>query len=167
MRPVPGFDGYFATDDGQIVSTRGGAARRLKSSISSIRYRSLKARGPAGKFVTHYIHRLVAMAYHGLPVAGQQVRHLDGNSMNNSPENLAWGNSFDNAADMKRHGRTRAGVKNPNVRLTPAQVIEIRKISATGLSCKKIGKAYGVSPMTVNRIARRVLWKNIAEGGAA
>ena len=33
-----------------------------------------------------------------------EVRHLDGNSRNDSAENLAWGTRLENMRDMRRHG---------------------------------------------------------------
>ncbi len=43
------------------------------------------------------------------PSLKHQIRHLDGNKMNNSYLNLAWGTAKDNADDRERHGRTVRG----------------------------------------------------------
>jgi hypothetical protein len=53
---------------------------------------------------THYVHRLVAAAFHGAPQLGQQTRHLDGDPLNNHADNLAWGTPLENADDTRRHG---------------------------------------------------------------
>lgn len=50
------------------------------------------------------LHRLVADAWHGPKPAGLQVRHLDGDKLNNTPGNLAYGTARDNWDDAARHG---------------------------------------------------------------
>jgi hypothetical protein len=50
------------------------------------------------------IHRLVARAFHGEPEPGQEVRHLDGNQLNSSADNLCWGTKSENNLDKLRHG---------------------------------------------------------------
>lgn len=55
------------------------------------------------KTKTFSVHRLVTAAFHG-PSNGLHVRHLDGNKLNNTPENLRWGTPQENADDKVRHG---------------------------------------------------------------
>lgn len=46
---------------------------------------------------------------HGLaPVENAETRHLDGDKVNNKPENLAWGTAKENALDRERHKAERA-----------------------------------------------------------
>lgn len=58
-----------------------------------------------GKPKSHRVHRLVAVAFLGQPPEpGMDVRHLDGNELNNRVENLAWGTRSENMQDRTRHG---------------------------------------------------------------
>lgn len=51
------------------------------------------------------VHRIVCATWHGAPpFEAAQVRHLDGNPVNNQAHNLAWGTAAENAADRLRHG---------------------------------------------------------------
>lgn len=52
-------------------------------------------------------HRLVALAFIGEPAEGQEVRHLDGDSLNNCLTNLAWGTHSENIRDTIAAGRYR------------------------------------------------------------
>jgi hypothetical protein len=54
---------------------------------------------------TYGVHRLICRAFHGEPATPDlQTRHLDGDGLNNTVENLAWGTAKENAQDAIRHG---------------------------------------------------------------
>lgn len=59
----------------------------------------------------HEVHTLVARAFLGPYPDGQEVRHLDGDSMNPRVENLAFGTHVENMQDMVRHGRSQTRAK--------------------------------------------------------
>lgn len=118
------------------------------------------------------VHRLVLTTFN--PVArmdGLHARHLDGNKLNNSLENLAWGTPADNIADQFRHGTffkgpARAeltrGSKAPTAKLTDAEVVEIRKIlGANILTQRRIAALYGVDPSTIKVIAQGKTWTHL------
>ena len=106
IRPIPGCDGYFASDEGRIFSTRTGVRRELAAAWHKgylhvfVRYgtgRQSKRREP--------IHKLVLLAFAGSkPSTAHECRHLDGNAANNTPGNLAWGTRAQNVADAIQHG---------------------------------------------------------------
>jgi hypothetical protein len=105
-RPITGYENtYEVSDDGQIKSlprprTRGGVLK-LKTNKQGYRAVSLVAGGVQS---THEVHRLVASAFLGPRPNGQQVRHLDGDKLNCTVENLAYGTRSDNLMDSLRHG---------------------------------------------------------------
>ncbi|BCK58409.1 hypothetical protein NWFMUON74_61810 [Nocardia wallacei] len=47
---------------------------------------------------------MVADAFHGVRPPGKVVRHLNGNSHDDRPENLAYGTDAENSADSLKHG---------------------------------------------------------------
>lgn len=111
-RPVSGYEGAYE------VSSEG-RARSLDrvSSGKSLRGRVLKP-GPGssglyllvnlcrnGKPRTASIHRLVNEAFNGPAPEGRNVtRHLNGDSRDNRPVNLAWGTVAENIRDTRDHG---------------------------------------------------------------
>lgn len=58
--------------------------------------------------IKRYVHELVLEAFDKpRPEPHYQVRHLDGNPLNNRLTNLAWGTPLENAQDRIRHGRSK------------------------------------------------------------
>lgn len=62
------------------------------------------------------LHRLVADAWHGPKPAGLQVRHLDGDKLNSTPGNLAYGTARDNWDDAVSHGARERKLSADDVR---------------------------------------------------
>jgi len=71
------------------------------------------------------IYQLMAKTFlEERPSKDHLVRHLDGNSINDSIENLAWGTHADNMEDLKKHNEDRATL---NDELKLAITIDIRR----------------------------------------
>lgn len=114
-RAIPGWEGFYeASSDGQIRSMdrsapgRPGVTMHWKSRILS---QSLTRDGYPqvwlcrnNKRTTSRVSRLVATTFHGPCPEGMECRHLDGNKLNNTPENLAWGTRSENTYDRIAHG---------------------------------------------------------------
>lgn len=108
--PAVAWEGLYEVSDlGRVRSltrwtpagTRKG--RLLKTNISPSGYPQLGFRRD-GKSRTQAVHRLVAAAFLGPRPEGQEVRHLDGNKINNRLDNLAYGTPSENSLDSIRHG---------------------------------------------------------------
>lgn len=108
-RPVVGYEGlYEVSSIGRVRSVdrvvpdgrhfRG--AMRACPIQHGRRSVKLSRRGPK-KF---HVHVLVAEAFHGPRPLGCEVRHLDGDSLNNCADNLRWGTKSENTMDQIRHG---------------------------------------------------------------
>jgi hypothetical protein len=114
-----------------------------------------------GKVVRRSVHTLVLSAFVGLRTKEQQCRHLDGNSLNNRVENLAWGTAAENRADITRHGRTAAGERNGRATLAQEDVLAIRVMSGRGMSTYQLSQWFNVHPSTIQRIALNILWPKL------
>lgn len=55
--------------------------------------------------VSVYVHHSVAEAFLGPRPNGMQIRHLDGDKLNNRVGNLRYGTPSENVRDVLRHGR--------------------------------------------------------------
>ena len=104
--------GYEITKDGRVFSNtnwRGMGRRELVQQKNHDGYPSVRV--TLGKKRVHYsVHTLVALVHISpRPSVNHEVRHLDGNKMNSSVDNLAWGTQKENADDRERHGRTSRG----------------------------------------------------------
>ena len=137
MRPIPGCEGFYATRDGKILSFRTATIREISARP---RKGYLHVNVPYGtdraSRRNEPVHKLVLMAWHGpKPFPEAQCRHLNGNSLDNRPENLVWGTCKENAADKVRH-RTATwlltGERSNSAKLSNVAVAEIRRRGALG-----------------------------------
>ena len=94
VKPIPGFPGYYAGDDGRIYSKRN--FNRHQPVSDELKPLKLHNNGGnyagvtlciASKRKYRKVHRLVFEAFHG-SCEGTQVHHIDGNPSNNKPDNL-------------------------------------------------------------------------------
>ena len=106
VRPIPGWPSYYAASCGRVLSTRRGArflAPRAHHRTGHLRVRLYDGRGG---FADAYVHRLIALAWHGPPSGDDdRVLHADDDPANNRPDNLSWGTYDDNQADRMRNRR--------------------------------------------------------------
>lgn len=158
--------GYTPQADGTVIGPRG----RVRKAHP--RGRPVRG-GPAayldilisidGKYRHFPVHQLVCEAFHGpKPFPGAQVRHRDGNSLNNAASNLTWGTSAENHADKRDHGTLPVGERHGRAKLTEQQVREIReRYAAGGVSQRELAAEYGVGRLAVSRVVRRTVWTHI------
>jgi hypothetical protein len=106
-RPIPGFPNYEVSNLGRVLSRhlwRGDRGPRvLRPQLDGAGYPSFSLHGD-GERRTVAAHRLVAWTFLGSRPDGQEIRHLDGNCLNNSLDNLAYGTPSQNKQDAVRHG---------------------------------------------------------------
>ena len=106
-KQIEGYDFYMVSDQGQVKSLRYGKERILKP------FRLGNYLGVwLGAGHKHYIHHLVAKAFH-TPIEGFEIDHINRQKHDNRATNLRWVSSSDNHknACVKGHYRTINGVK--------------------------------------------------------
>ena len=174
---IPGFLGYRVGDDGSVWSCRrtgGGAPMVIGGSRGDrigTRWRLLKPirRGrnkgyvqvtirSNGLAVIRLVHQLVLEIFVGPPPSGMMCCHRDGNGRNNALTNLRWGTSLSNAKETIAHGRTNKGCKNPHVKLTTAQVIELRMRVRSGERIDRLAKEFSITRGTVGSVVYGRSW---------
>lgn len=162
---IPGYDGYEADADGRIWSAvtnwRGYGRRRLSEEQAPDGYLRVRLYR-YGRRIRKQVHRLVALAYRGLPsLPESEVRHLNGIRTDNRPSNLVWGAAKLNAADRDIHGMTAIGSRNGQARLHEAFIEPIRRSLAAGNSQRRVAASYGVSQRTIGNIAQGKAWSHV------
>jgi hypothetical protein len=111
--PVPDYEGLYEVSDSGLVrsiarrTTRGGV--RAASLWGKRRAYLRVTLSKDGHIRTAAVHSLVAAAFLGPRPADMEVRHIDGDSLNNRLSNLAYGTHAENGLDRRRHGTARAG----------------------------------------------------------
>lgn len=155
-RDIPGYEGrYQASNLGRIrsldrrVPCARGATRLMRGRIlkpaGSKYHQHLTVVLGHGRSASH-VHQLVALAFLGPRPTGQEVRHLDGNPLNNCVDNLAYGTRTENIIDVMRIGGSWRGS------VTIDQVREIREKLESGQTAASIARELNVSPGSVYKI---------------
>ncbi|NTV51304.1 MAG: hypothetical protein HGA69_00510 [Desulfobulbaceae bacterium] len=141
-------DGVVKNASGKIIATRVDKGGYLRFS----------------KTIHVKIYRAVIKAF-CKEEPNQCVRHLDGDKLNNSIDNLKWGSYKDNYEDSVRHGVKGCGCmlkgeETPNSKLVEQDIRDIRQ-RAVSESMQSISKDYPVSYNTIRRIVKLEKWVHI------
>jgi len=158
---IPGFPGYFVTENGEVshsATDKWHKARSVKQKTDTRGYKTVSLRRN-GKSYTRLVHRLILEAFIGEPMPGEIGRHLDGHKDHNYLTNLKWGTHQDNMNDVRVSGMMK-GENNPSHKLTRKKVDQILKARRDGLSQRKTAKKFGVSRTLVVLIERGKVWVN-------
>lgn len=155
LKPIPGVPGYFAGDDGTIRRDQhagegyGGTCTARRDPASPTRYLNISLRCDGARRQRYRVNRLIATAFHGLAPEGMVARHLNGDRLNNRPDNLGWATQADNIADKIVHGTVARGQHNGNARLTDEHAAEIIRRALAGEVIAALAKEYGIHRETV------------------
>ncbi len=134
--------------------------------------------------IAHKVSYIIehSIAYDSIP-SGIFVCHSCDNRRCVRPDHLWLGTTDDNMADMVAKGRSLKGARNAShiaggayqrgelngrAKLTPEQVIEIRRRSTThyhGL-WTQLAREYDVTPVAIRNIVKGKLWRHLAEVAA-
>lgn len=117
-RPISGYLGaYEASSEGRVrsltrVTDRGRKwkGRILTPATMSNGYQIVSL-WRDGSQRSALVHRLVLLAFSGEPEEGQEARHLNGDRVDNRPENLKWGTHAENQLDQVAHGNHHRAAK--------------------------------------------------------
>ena len=120
---------------------------------------SLSAFGSATKY---RLNVLVLSTFCGPPpFEGAHAAHNDGDPSNNTLRNLRWATSFENQADVDRHGRRCRGEDVYGAVLTEDDVRAIRKRISAGERNRPLAEDYGVSISTIHLIRHNKTWSHL------
>ena len=166
-KPVVGWEGFYEVSNkgrvkgvdrvingphgkrlwrGQILAPHYEASDCLRARVSLVRN---------GIGHTRKVHTLVADAFLGPRPAGLEICHNNGDASCNWLDNLRYDSKRENALDlvrMRRHNTTK---------LTPEEVLEIRRRAEDGELAEHMSADYGVDPSSVRNVIRRKTWRHI------
>lgn len=115
-----------------------------------------------GKRVKERVHRLVALAFCPGFQDGLTVNHVDGNRLNNRPENLEWVSLARNTQHQWEIGLIDLrGEKSPMAKLTSKRVVYIRRLLSQGIPAHTLAIVAGVSQKTIVKIRDGGGWPTV------
>lgn len=170
-KDIPNYEGlYQVSDSGQVRSLdrtdsrgRKWKGKVLKTWPDGLSGYLQVCLSKEGKVIQIRIHRLITLAFHGLP-SGRQANHKNGEKTDNRAHNLEWMTCSENV----KHRINVLGIQNPAgeshacSKLTAKQVKEIRRLCAQGKNSQKsLAHRFGVTPSAISQIFTRRTWKHI------
>jgi hypothetical protein len=158
-RPTAGNADYRVGDDGSIWTGKRGGWRRMKPTLKDGYHQVSIRNGNTSR--SSYVHRLIMEAFRGPCPDGMEVRHGDGNRTNNCLANLSYGTPKQNAEDRDKHGTTIRGSIQHSAKVTEADVTEMRRLHAEGMTCPGIALRWGLDRGTAHRIVTGRTWKHL------
>lgn len=126
--------------------------------------------GGYGQFkVASYINtkanRVAYAVHYGVDPGSLNVLHSCDNPPCCNPRHLWLGTLAENSADMAAKGRwggsEQQGDKNGNAKLKSSQVVEIKRLIASGKNNHEIARMFGVIHQTISSIKRGKTWRHV------
>jgi hypothetical protein len=159
LRPIPGYEDYFASDTGYIYSTKYGETPRLrKGTLNQSGYFQLEvSQNRVRKMRT--VHTLIALTYIGERPTGLTINHKDGDKLNNAPSNLEYITFQENIRHAVANGLFTTAISNQRRRKVTIEMAEdVRKLLNT-MTYGELAKKHGVGKDTIWKIAsNKISW---------
>lgn len=162
-RAIPGYEGYYSVSSlgrvrRDLTRTNGKAGRILRPDILRLGYKQIRLH-KEGKSRRFKVHRLVLLAFVG---ASELItNHIDCQPSNNRLPNLEYVTYKGNMEHAVKVGHRAKGHDVNTSKLHEVDVLEIRRLLASGVSGYSLAKRYGISNHTIYSIRHRTIWKHL------
>jgi hypothetical protein len=156
---------YAVSNKGRIVSLIFKVPKLVGTTIDNVGYRTYTPRYE--EYIGRVrVHREVAWAFVDGYKPGLIVNHIDGNKLNNTPDNLEWTTLKENVRHAFRTGLhpnhvtaiPPTGERSPKAKLTDAQARDILESKGT-VSAIDLTKKYNIGIMAIYNIWWRKTWR--------
>lgn len=172
IKAIPDYEGYYASEDGKILSDRVKGSARKRGPLHELAYNHNKygyalvkiRNSKTGKRDDLLVHRLVAQAFIPNPNNLPDINHKHGIKDDNRASELEWCTKAENTRHAIETGLYKPrGEDNGQAKLTWAQIQEIRdtyKPWDREFGGQALAKKYGVGDSTIDTIVRGLSWQN-------
>jgi hypothetical protein len=115
------------------------------------------------------VHRLVLLAFKGFPRPELECNHINGNKLDNRPENLEWVTASENVLHAFRLGLRVSpkagspGERNGRAKLTSEEVLDLRARKQRGEKLRGLAERFGISYSHAKTISARRAWSFLPE----
>ena len=150
FKTIPGYPNYEINEEGVVRNIK--KQRVVKPVKQNYLRVTLYCDGKPSAGLL--VHQLVMSAHVGSKPFGMCVRHIDGNSFNNSLENLTYGSLTENQQDRLTHGTY-------GMKLSQRKVRIIRGLYSCGFLQQRIAEIFNVSTSTISNICTHKTWVSV------
>lgn len=137
--------GYRVLEDGTLVNSEG---KRLKARIDNRGYMRFNFRED-GNYLYASVHRLQAYQKYGDEIySNVQVRHLNGNKLDNSFNNIGIGSTSENNMDKPAHVRIKSATiasHSFSLKFSGDEVASIKRFHRMVRSYKEVMDRFNIS----------------------
>ena len=160
MRQIPGFPNYLLTEDFEIFSLA--TQRNLILRLNRDGYLEVYLKpSKYHKKVRIGIHQIICLVFYGECPKGMEIRHLDGNKLNNNNDNLRYGTKLENSRDKYKHWNYSINTKGFVKKLKEEEVVIIKRKLKEGISVRKLSRDYNINRTSIRAIRDYRTWKNV------
>lgn len=147
------YNGYLIDDTSfEVYSVKTGTLRRMKQSkVYDTRRNNPKPYIQVGVKGCSLLHRLIASTFIG-NIDGLTVNHKDGNTLNNSLDNLEIISMLDNIKHAKENNLIASGEQHGKCKYSDNLLSEALIEISNGASVKATSKKYGISTSYLNKV---------------
>lgn len=110
-----------------------------------------------------FVHHLVSLAFHGVRPEGTVVTHLNGDSADNRPENLAYRTQAANINDKWKHGTMKYGAGSYLAKISEEQAREMLAKLMNGQSPVSVASEYGMGVQHAYALRAGRIWKHLRQ----
>lgn len=160
FKEIPGYEDYFISKNGVVVSTKYGDTKELRSFVDADGYHRITVYNDS-KPTTFRRSRLVAIVWvkNDDPKRNKIVLHNDGSKDHDIASNLRWGTHKENMEDKKLHGTNYGG--DGKRKFIPTTVGLIRTLHSTGSSIYQLAATFEADRATIRRLVRGVTYQDV------
>lgn len=151
--------GYRINESGLCISPRGIPLKPCYHHKSGLDYARFAFKG--NKVYWHHLAAYQKFSQEWL-LGKKLVRHLDGNSKNNSANNIALGTQYDNTMDIPPEKRKRdtTNMRFARRKFSEEQIREIREL-AKNKSYESLARLYKCDSLTISNLVKRKTYADI------
>lgn len=163
-RDVVGYENYYKVSNyGRVKSFKRGVQKIFHVAQDKDGYELVNLSGN-GRSRNVGVHVLVAEAFINNPKDKPQVNHYNGVKFDNCIWNLEWNTATENAQHALEFGLTKQGADRPESKLTPEQVIYIRRVHIwrhPEFGARALAKQFNVTRKVIENVVNHKTYKNI------
>lgn len=160
MKEIPGYEGYFCDEVGDVFSNRSGIMLRMKKKRARTGYETIMS-SVGGKRFSFLVHRAVLSAFVG-PSNGLHANHKNGVRHDNRIGNLEWVTRSENERHARAVlGKNLSGSAHPCSKLTADDVRALRERRRTGETYRSLAAGFGIGISQAARIANGKVWRHV------
>lgn len=154
-----------ALGGGYLMGSTTSPCKRVRAEYATRDGYLLVAITREGKRTVSGAHRIVWTHFSGPIAKGLVINHMNGIKDDNRPVNLevvTYSRNRRHALEVLHVNRNRPiGSRHPKTHLTEADVIEMRRLRATGMMVQEIAARYAMKERAVSAICVRRTWQHI------